>query len=52
MMMMMMITMITMMTMIMMMMMATMIMAYQHIPTSQIPTWWEYIIMMKDGNTQ
>ena len=26
------------------------IMAYQHIPTSHIPTWWEYVIMMKGGN--
>ena len=24
--------------------------AYQHIPTSHIPTWWEYVIMMKGGN--
>ena len=27
-----------------------MTMAYQHIPTSHIPTWWEHVIMMKGGN--
>ena len=26
------------------------IMAYQHIPTSNIPTRWEYVILMKGGN--
>ena len=25
-------------------------MAYQHIPTSHIPTWWECVTMMKGGN--
>ena len=25
-------------------------MAYQYIPTSHIPTWWEYVIMMKGWN--
>ena len=32
------------------MMMMIIIMAYQHIPTSHIPTRWEYVIMMKGGN--
>ena len=36
----------------MMMMMKQMmiIMAYQHIPTSHIPTRWEFVNMMKGGN--
>ena len=33
--------------MMMLMMMMMMVMAYRHIPTSHIPTWWEYVIMMK-----
>ena len=36
--------------MMMLMMMMMMVMAYRHIPTSHIPTWWEYVIMMKGGN--
>ena len=36
--------------MMMVMMMMMMMTAYQHIPTSHIPTWWEYVIMMKGGN--